>query len=126
MSVDNEVLTSEDRLSLDEVHGLLASRRRRYVLYCLYLYVNPIQVSDVAEQVAEWTHSGSSGELTVERSRLYVSLYHVDVPKLAEVDAVSYSRSEDTVELADNASQLRPYLERAAETDLQECKTQSL
>lgn len=59
-------------------------------------------------------------KLLNERLRTYNELYHSHVPKLVDADVVAYSQSEDMVELARNAAQLRPYLERAAEADLDE------
>lgn len=105
---------TEDRLSLDRVHDLLAARHRRCVLYCLYLYGNQMRLLDVAKRIAEWEY----GVPEDEPLDICNSLYHRHVPKLADANAVTYSQSEDAIELAQNAAQLRPYLERAAETDL--------
>lgn len=109
---------ADDRLSPDVIHDLLTARRRRYTLYCLSLYANPMWLPDVAEQVAEWEHDAPGDDLLDERLRTYNDLYHTHVPKLADADVVAYSQSEDMVELARNAAQLRPHLERAAEADL--------
>lgn len=109
---------ADDRLSPSVIHDLLTVRCRRYTLYCLYLRANPVRLPDVAEQVAEWEHGVSGDELLDERLRTYNELYHTHVPKLADVNVVAYSQSEDMVELARNAAQLRPYLKRIAETDL--------
>jgi hypothetical protein len=39
----------------DEIEAeLLASDRRRYLLYCLYLYASPIRLPDIAYQVTVW------------------------------------------------------------------------
>jgi hypothetical protein len=109
---------ADRRLPLDVIHDLLAARRRRYVLYCLYLYANPMRLPDVAEQVIEWEHGRPSDELLDERLRAYNDLYHTHVPKLVEFDVVGYSQSEDMLELDRNVARLRPYLESAAEVDL--------
>jgi hypothetical protein len=106
------------RPSLDTVHRLLASRRRRYTLYCLYLYANPIRLPDVADQVTEWERGRPAEELLDERLHTYNDLYHTHVPRLADADVVAYGQAEDVVELSRNAPRIRPYLERAAETDL--------
>lgn len=109
----------EATLPLETVHDLLAARRRRYTLYCLYMYATPMGLPDVAEQVTMWEHGVSSGELLDERLRTYNDLYHSHVPKLADADVIVYSQEEDVLDLARNAAQLRPYLERAADRDLE-------
>jgi hypothetical protein len=108
----------DGRLSADAVHDLLAARRRRYVLYCLYLYANPMRLPDIAEQVTQWEHGRPGDELLDERLRVYNNLYHRHVPKLVDFGVVGYSQTEDMLELGANAPQLRPHLERAAEVDL--------
>ena len=118
MSINRERPVAGDRLSLDAIHDLLRAPFRRYTLYCLYFYSNPVRLPDVAEQVVEWEHGMPGEELLDERLYAYNDLYHSHVPKLADANVVAYSQSEDMVELAHNAAQLRPYLEQAAETDL--------
>lgn len=103
-------------LSPDRIHQLLSVRRRRYVLYYLYKYANPVRLPDLAEYVTEKTQEESFQP--EDRLQTYMSLYHCDIPKLAESAVVSYSQEEDMVELAAHAAQLRPYLEQTAETDL--------
>lgn len=118
------MLAGEDRsppaggLSVGVVHDLLVARRRRYLLYCLHRYTNPVGLPHVADQVTEWEHGVPAEEVLDERLRTYNDLYHTHVPALANADVVAYDQSDDAVELARNAAQLRPYLERTAETDL--------
>jgi len=118
------MLAGEDRstpdggLSAGLVHDLLVARRRRYLLYSLHRYANPVGLPDVADQVTEWEHGVPAAERLDERLRTYNDLYHTHVPALADADVVAYDQSEDAVELARNAAQLRPYLERTVETDL--------
>lgn len=116
MSIDTS--DSERHLPLDIVHDLLAERHRRYVLYCLYLYANPMRLPDIAELVTQWEHGAPGGELLDERLRTYNELYHTHIPELADSGVVAYSQSEDMLELDRNAVWLRPYLERASEIDL--------
>ncbi|MBV0902850.1 DUF7344 domain-containing protein [Haloarcula salina] len=112
-------MTASD-LSADRIHDLLAAGRRRYTLYCLYMYANPIRLSDVAGQIVEWEYDAPADERLDERLAIYTSLYHIHVPKLAEADVVAYDRSDELIELGPNAEQIRPYLEQAAEIDLDE------
>lgn len=107
---------TDAELTLDTVHQLLSARRRRYALYCLYLYENPVRLADVADRVTEWEQDGTS--VPEDRLRMYTNLYHVHVPKLDDAGVVAYQQDEDVVELAANAARLRPHLEQTAETDL--------
>ncbi|WP_424005258.1 DUF7344 domain-containing protein (plasmid) [Haloarcula salina] len=111
---------TDSELSLDTIHELIASRRRRYTLYCLYLYANPMRLADVAGRATEWEHGTPASEFLDERLAMYTSLVHIHVPKLAAADVIAYDRSDEMLELDRNAAQLRPYLERAAEIDLDE------
>lgn len=119
MAMSNERRTSSEQLSQDRILDLLSARRRRFALYCLYLYANPMRLPDVAEQVTEWEHGKPGEELLEERLRTYNDLYHSHVPKLDEADVIEYNQDEDMVELSVNVTQLRPYLERTAEEDLE-------
>lgn len=110
---------TDEPLTIDQVHNLLAARQRRYLLYCLYLFANPIRLPDVAGQVSEWEYNRPENELLDERLDVYLSLYHNHVPRLSDAAVIAYSQSEDMVELGQNAAQLRPHLERAAERDLE-------
>lgn len=114
---------ADSQLSHDTIHDLLSARRRRYALYYLYLYTPPALLFDVAKQVTEWEHGVSGADLLDEHLRTYHSLYHNHVPTLADADVVVYNQSEEMIELDRHAAQLRPYLERAAETDLNVSET---
>lgn len=110
-------LAMEGRLSTDRIYELLASHRRRHLLACLYLYGETMGLPDIADQLIAWEHGRPGSELPDERLRVYTDLYHAHVPKLADSDVVSYNQTTDTVELAGQAPQIRPYLEQA-ERDL--------
>lgn len=107
-----------ERLSLDTVYHLLSSEYRRYTLYYLYQHENPAQLTDVAKQVAQWGRSKSS--LSEDHRQTYEALYHNHVPKLAASSVVAYGHDGETIELAENGAQLRPYLEDSAARDLPE------
>jgi hypothetical protein len=113
-----------EKLSIDTVYRLLAARRRRYALYCLYRYENPVRLPDVADHITEW--ETTDAQLPEESMRTYNDLYHCHIPKLADAAIVSYYQSGDVVSLDRNAVQLRPYLEQAAEMDLTTIDTHGL
>lgn len=110
--------TADPRLSCESIHDLLAARRRRYVLYCLHLYANPMRLRDIAGRISEWEHGAPETELLEEHLHIYTSLYHDHVPKLTDAGVITYSQAEDMLELTPNAAQVRPHLKRTAETEL--------
>lgn len=108
---------SGDR-SIDDVYPALATRRRRYLLYCLHVYANPVTLADAAERITRWERDDPADELLDARLQVYMSLYHDHVPELADAGLVAYSQEEDMVELTDRATRIREALERTAERDL--------
>lgn len=108
--------STEELLSPDRIHKLLAGRRRRYTLYCLYLFAESNTLSDVATQIMEWEQSRD--DIAEDQMQVYLDLYHVHIPKLAAADVVTYNQEKDIVTLSQKAPQLRSYLEYSAEPDL--------
>lgn len=99
---------------LDELFDALADWRRRCVLRCLQASDRPTALADVAAEVAARTSDSASAEVSEETvERVYASLYHVHVPKLADVGVVDYDRDRATVALTDDADRARPFLEAA-------------
>lgn len=101
-----------------DVESLLDDRRRRYLLYCLHLYANPLCLPDIAHQVTVWEQSDSPGVCLKERLRTYMSLYHDHLPQLADADLIRYEQGEDMVELGPAADRIRPPLESRLRTDI--------
>lgn len=98
---DGEVL-------LDDVLDILASQRRRYILHCLQTHALPLALADVADEVAVYEHDTDITDISAEEvKRVYISLYHTHIPKLAERGLVTYSQDRDLVTLSDNGEQLR-------------------
>lgn len=101
--------TSE--LSRDRIFDILSSPRRRYVLHYLRTEQSPIQMTDLAEEVAAWENETTIEELSSQdRKRVYVSLYQTHVPKLAEAGLVNYDRDSGEVSMATNSSDIDPYI----------------
>ncbi|MFP8952975.1 hypothetical protein ACLI4Z_08395 [Natrialbaceae archaeon A-arb3/5] len=101
----------EQELSADIILELLANRRRRYLLYALRGREDPIELSTLAEQVAGWEHNVPPEEVAKnEYKSVYVSSVQCHVPKLADSGVVDHDEDNHTVILADNYTQLEPYL----------------
>jgi len=103
-----------------DTETLLSERRRRYLLYCLHLYANPLRLPDIAHQVTVWERPDSPEVCMNERLKAYMSLYHDHLPKLTSADVVRYEQDEDMVELGPDAGRIRPSLETRLRHDIDE------
>lgn len=107
-----------EELSIDRMFDLLANQRRRQLLVALSKYTTPISLPRLADEITEEKYGVPSEERPKERHRIYMSLYHTDVPKLENARVVSYSQSDDSVEWGENASKLLTYLDRLPSSEL--------
>jgi len=93
--------------SLDTYFRLLSNQRRRHVLDCLQEYRNPMALSDLADEVAVREYETRITEIPAEEvTDIYVSLYHVHVPKMQDAGLVEYDQDRDLVSLVDDGEEL--------------------
>ena len=108
----------EPELSQDDVFHLLQTPRRRYVLRYLKEREGPVEMRDIAEQVAAWENGTTVEALTSdERQRVYIPLYQSHLPKLDEEGVVEYDQSRGIVERTELANRFDRYLEVSEESD---------
>jgi len=85
-------------IGLDEIFGLLQNRRRRDVFRYLAAESEQVRLGELAEQIAARENDKAVSRIdSQERKRVYVALYQCHLPKMADVDAVSYDRPRGTV-----------------------------
>lgn len=105
-----------EQLSQDLVFDILSSSRRRFVIYYLRQVDEPVDLTELAEEVAAWENECSVEELTTQqRKRVYVSLYQTHVPKLESVNLVDYDRDSGDVSLTSRAYQIDNYLDDSSQ-----------
>jgi hypothetical protein len=97
----------------DELPSLLTNRRRRYVLYCLKTSEMPMTLANLADGLVRRETDASPTAVQDERERIYVSLYHTHLPKLAEADLVSFDTDQNLVDLREEGEALPLDLVRA-------------
>ena len=108
-SADNS--PEQETLSEDLIFDVLKNRRRRYTLHYLKQQDRPVELSELAEQVAAWENDTTVEGLSAnERKSVYTSLYQTHLPKLADAGIVDYNQNRGVVELSGNAAQLEGYL----------------
>jgi len=96
-----------DSLSVDRAHEALASAERRGLLAALDREDGEASLSTLARIVTRLT-GGTGPE---EGVRVRIRLYHVHVPKLADLGYVSFDQETDAVELTDRGGSLAALVE---------------
>lgn len=112
---------SAEVMAQDTVFDILSNARRRFVLYYLRETENPVELGELAKELAAWENDTSVEELTEkQRKRVYVSLYQTHIQKLARAGLIEYDQDAATVMLADGMDQIDRYLsdDAADETHL--------
>lgn len=102
---------SHDVLELDHVYEALDHPRRRYLCHTL-LEDDEWSLPELARTVAAWESDQPEDEVSeAEQHRVYVSLYHSHVPKLADCGVVSFDADAETLSTAENAEPVQAALE---------------
>lgn len=100
-----------DSLSEDEIFNLLSSARRRSVLRRLLGDDEPVELQELADEIAAEENDKAVGELTDrERKRVYVSLYQTHVPTMADAGVLDYEPESGSIVPRGRVAQLQGYL----------------
>lgn len=87
-----------DEFCHNEVFDVLGNRRRRYILCYLFKQTNPIECSDIAEQIAAWENNLKRDQVPMSQYQsVYNSLYQTHLPKLESTGLIEYDRAENLV-----------------------------
>lgn len=90
---------------------ILSNSRRRFILSRLQERDEPIELMDLANQIAAWENDTTVEELTSKQSkRVYVSVYQTHVPKLESVGLIEYDSDTGLIELSEQARQIDRYM----------------
>nr|WP_211694308.1 hypothetical protein [Natronomonas salina] len=93
-----------------EIFDLLSNHRRRYAIHYCKREECPVQLGDLAEQVAAWELEKDIAEIdSAERKRVYTSLQQTHLPTLEDAGMITFERGE--VELTDRVEELDVYLD---------------
>jgi len=100
----------EDEPSRDQVFHVLRNRRRRYAIHHLKRADGPVDVGELATQVAAWENDVSVAAVTSrQRRRVYNALQQTHLPELDETGLVDVERRD--VALTERGERLDVYLE---------------
>jgi hypothetical protein len=102
LSADLEpLLPVDDDHPPEEIRALLSTLtqpRRRLVLGLLRESAVPVQLAELADRLAEWEGDGSDAVRSDEhRARMLADLRHIQLPRLLELDLVTYDPADHTV-----------------------------
>ncbi|MFT4921632.1 MAG: hypothetical protein ACI8XM_000836 [Haloarculaceae archaeon] len=104
-------MLASTKLDQDDVFDILSSPRRRNAISILHERDEPIELTDLAEEIAALESDTPVEEITAQqRKRVYVSLYQTHIPKLADADIVEYDPDTGLIEPGDGISIVNAFL----------------
>ncbi|WP_423746433.1 hypothetical protein V5735_18495 (plasmid) [Haladaptatus sp. SPP-AMP-3] len=110
----------ENDLSTDGAFHLLQSQRRRAAIRYLGDADGPVEMCDLAEQVAAWENDTTAHAPTSdERQRAHIPSYQSHLPKLDEKGVIDYDKNRGIVEQTPLVSQLECYLDVGRDPDIE-------
>jgi hypothetical protein len=103
--------------SRNDLFHLLRNQRRRFAIHHLKRAAGPVDVGDLATQVAAWENDVPVAEVTsTQRRRVYNALQQTHIPELEDTGMVAVDRRE--VRLTERADELDIYLEVVDKQDI--------
>jgi hypothetical protein len=106
-----EAERGESGLAETEIHDVLRNDRRRLAIDCLREAENGrLSVRELAEQVAT-LETGQDPAPRDKRQSVYVSLHQTHLPKLDQLEIVSYESDAKIVELEERVREVEVYME---------------
>ncbi|WP_254810536.1 DUF7344 domain-containing protein [Natronosalvus amylolyticus] len=110
---------AESTEAVTDTFATLADPVRRYVLYYLSEQETPVSFDRLTTRVAAWrTDSTPDVVDDATLTEMRTALYHVHLPKLADLGVITYESNPGEIALTDDTVSLDPFLEPARRADL--------
>ncbi|MFC4436908.1 MULTISPECIES: DUF7344 domain-containing protein [Natrialbaceae] len=104
--------SDDELLSKGEIFEVLRNQRRRYVLHFLKQDERPVELGDLAQQIAAWEYETTLEGVTPEqRKRVYTTLQQTHLPKMDEAGILSFDTDQGVIESTDRTREISVYLE---------------
>ena len=111
-ATENVATTDSPELSKGDVFEVLRNQRRRYVLHYLKGDDGPVELGDLAQQVAAWEYETTTEEVTpAQRKRVYTTLQQTHLPKMDEVGILTFDSDHGVIESTNRTHDISVYLE---------------
>ncbi len=82
-------------LSKGEIFEVLRNQRRRYVLHFLKQDGRPVELGDLAQQIAAWEYETTlEGVTPAQRKRVYTTLQQTHLPKMDEAGILVFDSDQ--------------------------------
>ena len=103
---------TDEPLSKGEIFELLRNQRRRYVLQYLKQDDRPVELGDLAQQIAAWEYETTLEGVTPEqRKRVYTTLQQTHLSKMDSAGILSFDSDRGVIEATDRTRDISVYLE---------------
>ena len=110
-------MTQTTNSRMEAACSLLAESERRYLLYQLAENRRG-NLEEIVSRIAAWERDDSDQSIDADhRQRVYVSLAHNHLPRLADYDIIDYDLRSGDVVLKDGFDDIRPLLEQFTQTE---------
>lgn len=104
--------SGDEPLSKGEIFEVLRNQRRRYVLHFLKQDERPVELGDLAQQIAAWEYETTLEGVTPEqRKRVYTTLQQTHLPKMDEAGILSFDTDRGVIESTERTREISVYLE---------------
>ena len=106
MSTDNRSRHDQRSVQPTLSFEVLADSRRQFVLWYLSRRSDTVLIDEVAEQLARWNEK--------PLAHVLLSLYHVQLPKLADAGLIRYDTEQETVKSTAMAERIVTILDQVS------------
>ena len=110
----------EQEISDADVFEILSNRRRRFALHAIKRREEPIELSELSEQIAAWEMDTEPEQISYEDRRgVYMTLKTTHIPMMDERGVVEFEQQTKTVRSTDLLSKLDVYVEALRKDEIQ-------
>jgi hypothetical protein len=104
--------TGFEDLSKSDIFDVLRNERRRYLLHYLQSHDAPVELGELATQIAAWEYDTAVEAVTSDQRKcVYTTLQQSHLPKMDAAEIVDYDANRGTIHRTEHTDKLNVYLE---------------